>query len=259
MAGRLRFPSRAKLKLPSAVSRPQPKLPPTVSKPKPPRKDSALPDVLQTSLLALKQSADAFPPLKSAVGGVIAICDIAARAKHSKDDARDIAVRANDILNVVADAVPDITAISPPMKESIKRFTTLIDKIRRRLKSIALASASRVSSTSTLMSGRFKKSRPNSMTRIETLWRRRRCGLRCSRPRLEFSRRSSWPNRHISSRSKHTSPSSRRNFPHSRDSSLRSRYTSPSNKHTHISPSESSLQRRIPWRPTSRRFWFILN
>jgi hypothetical protein len=36
-----------------------------------------LPDVLWTSVLALRDSADAFPPLKSAVGGVIALCDIA--------------------------------------------------------------------------------------------------------------------------------------------------------------------------------------
>ncbi|KAJ7467992.1 hypothetical protein FB451DRAFT_1481264 [Mycena latifolia] len=148
MVGRLRFPSRSKLKLPSAVSRPQPKLLHTVSKLKP-HEDNPLPDALWTCLLALKESSDAFPPLKSAVGGVIAICDIAERAKHSKDEARDIAVRANEILNVVADAVPDVTAISPLMRESSKRFATsislirlynLIDKIRRRLKSIALAS-----------------------------------------------------------------------------------------------------------------------
>jgi hypothetical protein len=37
----------------------------------------ALPDVVSTSLLALKESADAFPPLKSAVGGVLAVWDIA--------------------------------------------------------------------------------------------------------------------------------------------------------------------------------------
>ena len=38
---------------------------------------NALPDVLWTSLFALKESAEAFPPLKAAVGGAIAICDIA--------------------------------------------------------------------------------------------------------------------------------------------------------------------------------------
>ncbi|KAJ7439684.1 hypothetical protein FB451DRAFT_1569853 [Mycena latifolia] len=106
MTGRLRFPSRAKLKRPAAVSN-----------------------------LQKQHSADA-------------ICDIAERAKHSKDDARDVALRANEILNVVADAVPDVTAISPSMKESIKRFAVLLNKIHRRLKSIALASGvSRAAST----------------------------------------------------------------------------------------------------------------
>ncbi|KAJ7439642.1 hypothetical protein FB451DRAFT_1415578 [Mycena latifolia] len=115
----LRFPSWAKLKPSAVVSTRKPR----------PHEDNPLPDVLRASLLALKDSADAFPPLKSAVGG---------RAKHSKDDTRDVALRANEILNVVADAVPDVTAISPSMKESIKRFAVLLD--HHRLKSIALAS-----------------------------------------------------------------------------------------------------------------------
>lgn len=34
-------------------------------------------DVTWTSLIALKESADAFPPLKSAVSAVIALCDVA--------------------------------------------------------------------------------------------------------------------------------------------------------------------------------------
>jgi hypothetical protein len=44
---------------------------------KPPNRTSALPDVLWTSLHALKESADAFPPLKSVVGGVVVIWNIA--------------------------------------------------------------------------------------------------------------------------------------------------------------------------------------
>jgi hypothetical protein len=38
---------------------------------------SAVPDVVSTALLALKESADAFPPLKSAVGGVLTLREIA--------------------------------------------------------------------------------------------------------------------------------------------------------------------------------------
>lgn len=62
------FPSRAKRK-PQLTTKLKP-----VSSGLPP---SALPDILWTSVLALKESADAFPPLKSAVGGVVALCDIA--------------------------------------------------------------------------------------------------------------------------------------------------------------------------------------
>ncbi|KAJ7931997.1 hypothetical protein B0H13DRAFT_2308148 [Mycena leptocephala] len=75
-------------------------------------------DVLRTSLLALKESADAFPPLKSAVSGVIAVWDIAEHAKNSKADALDIAHRTQAILDVVADAVPDATMIASPMLQN---------------------------------------------------------------------------------------------------------------------------------------------
>ncbi|KAJ7918533.1 hypothetical protein B0H13DRAFT_2657374 [Mycena leptocephala] len=101
---------------------------------------SALPDVLWTSLRALNESSDAFPVLKSAVGAVVSICDIAQRAKHSKSDACDIALRTKEILDVVANAVPDPLAISPPMLQSIMRFTNLLDEIRPRLEAIALTS-----------------------------------------------------------------------------------------------------------------------
>ncbi|KAJ7811741.1 hypothetical protein B0H14DRAFT_3479477 [Mycena olivaceomarginata] len=58
-------------------------------------------------MVALKESADAFPPLKSAVAGAIALCDIAQRAKHSKSDARAVTFRTKEIMDLVADAVPD--------------------------------------------------------------------------------------------------------------------------------------------------------
>jgi len=89
-------------------------------------------------MLALKESADAFPPLKSAVGGAIAICDIAERAKHSKSDARAVALRTKEIMDLVADAVPDGYNISPPMLLSIQRFSVLLDEIRCSMEVIAL-------------------------------------------------------------------------------------------------------------------------
>ncbi|KAJ7782215.1 hypothetical protein DFH07DRAFT_789859 [Mycena maculata] len=124
---RFPFPSRAKRK---------PRTSPTTREPRP---SHALPDVLWTSIQALKESADAFPPLKSAVGGAIAVCDIAERAKHSKSDACEIALRTKAILDAVADAVPDVLAIPPPMLQSIERFTVLLADIQCRIEVIALA------------------------------------------------------------------------------------------------------------------------
>ncbi|KAJ6527857.1 hypothetical protein DFH09DRAFT_1285611 [Mycena vulgaris] len=138
------FPSRAKLKPSSLSASAKPSSSPSVkaassSSAKPSsRPGSALSDVLWTSVLALKESADAFPPLKSAVAGVVAVCEIAERAKHSKADARDIALRTKEILDVVADAVPDGSAIPPPMLRSIERFTVLLDDVRCRMDEITL-------------------------------------------------------------------------------------------------------------------------
>ncbi|KAJ7234020.1 hypothetical protein B0H12DRAFT_1239169 [Mycena haematopus] len=80
-------------------------------------------DVIWTSFIALKESADAFPPLKGAVSAVIALRDVAERSKHARADARDIADRTQVILDVVAEAIPDPTAVPTPMLESIERFT----------------------------------------------------------------------------------------------------------------------------------------
>ncbi|KAJ7480293.1 hypothetical protein B0H11DRAFT_1916033 [Mycena galericulata] len=60
------------------------------------------------------------------------------RAKHSKSDARGIALRTQEILNVVAEAVPDPSVIPASMLQSIERFTVLLDDIQRRMEAIAL-------------------------------------------------------------------------------------------------------------------------
>ncbi|KAJ7030737.1 hypothetical protein C8F04DRAFT_1263642 [Mycena alexandri] len=82
-------------------------------------------NIVFTSLTALKESADAFPPLKSAVGAVLALWEIAERAESSKSDAHDIVLRAKTVLDVIADAVPNPSSISEPMRRSIDCFTAL--------------------------------------------------------------------------------------------------------------------------------------
>ncbi|KAJ7289143.1 hypothetical protein C8J57DRAFT_426932 [Mycena rebaudengoi] len=120
---RLRFYRKAKLKRPNQVSS---------------RNGSTFSDILWTSLCALKDSADAFPPLKSAVGGVVALWEIAERAKHSKADARDIALRTQEIIDVIADAVPDGSKIPLAMLQSIERFTLMLEEIRVSMEVITL-------------------------------------------------------------------------------------------------------------------------
>ncbi|KAJ7912591.1 hypothetical protein B0H13DRAFT_1874694 [Mycena leptocephala] len=108
------------------------------------RTSASLPDLLLTSLRSLKESADAFPPLSSVVGGVLAVWDIAERAKHSKSDARDIALRTKEILDVIADAVPDGSNIPPQMLIRIERFTVLLAEIRCLMEEMALSGISRI-------------------------------------------------------------------------------------------------------------------
>ncbi|KAJ7705070.1 hypothetical protein B0H16DRAFT_1901943 [Mycena metata] len=95
-------------------------------------------DAMWTSLWALKESSDAFPPLKSATGGVVALWEITERAKYSRTDALDIALRTKEILDVIADSVPDGATIPPPMLKSIKAFTVILGEVRCNLEDIAL-------------------------------------------------------------------------------------------------------------------------
>ncbi|KAJ7733436.1 hypothetical protein B0H14DRAFT_2996447 [Mycena olivaceomarginata] len=113
---RIPFPSGMRLK-------PTPPPPPAKPKSLPSRRVHALPDVIWTSILALKESADAFPPLKSAVGGVIALCDIAERTRHCKSDARDIALRIRCFTILLDEVCCQMEAIS--MTRSVSRFLYL--------------------------------------------------------------------------------------------------------------------------------------
>ncbi|KAF7302835.1 hypothetical protein MKEN_01245500 [Mycena kentingensis (nom. inval.)] len=89
----------------------------------------AIPDVIRISLDALRQSADAFPPLKSAVGGVLALWDLTERTKHCKTKAHKVSLHATAILDTIADSVGDPANIPPPMLLSIDRFTSTLGMI----------------------------------------------------------------------------------------------------------------------------------
>ncbi|KAJ7575954.1 hypothetical protein C8J56DRAFT_900562 [Mycena floridula] len=74
-------------------------------------------DVSRTTLIALKESSDAFPPLKS-------------RLKSCKSEARALANRCKDVLEHLADAVqPDPANIPPTLMRDLSRFQLLLDDI----------------------------------------------------------------------------------------------------------------------------------
>ncbi|KAJ7836908.1 hypothetical protein B0H14DRAFT_3141628 [Mycena olivaceomarginata] len=122
-------PSRARLKPPKPL--------PSRARFKPP---NALPDAFWTSMVALQQSADAFPPLKTTVDRAIALCHTAERMDHLKADAYDVAFRVKDIMDILADTVLDASDIPPTKLQSINRFSSLLDRINRFMESISSAS-----------------------------------------------------------------------------------------------------------------------
>ncbi|KAJ6577774.1 hypothetical protein B0H19DRAFT_1062353 [Mycena capillaripes] len=91
---------------------------------------AACSDIAFTSLTALRESADAFPPLKSAVGGVLALWNTAERVKTSKERAQALSRRAYEVLEALTDAVPDPTNIHPSMLVSIQRFDDVLREAR---------------------------------------------------------------------------------------------------------------------------------
>jgi len=117
-------------------------------KPRIKRGSAACNDIALTSLIALRDSADAFPPLKSVASGVLALWDTAERVKTSKEKAQMLSRHALEILEGLADAVPDPSNIPPPVLASMQGFVDLLDEIhhamdpltkRRRLMSSVLS------------------------------------------------------------------------------------------------------------------------
>ncbi|KAJ7061254.1 hypothetical protein C8F01DRAFT_1369463 [Mycena amicta] len=85
-----------------------------------------MPDIALTSLTALRESSDAFPPLKSTVGGVLALWNIVERVKTSKKKAKALRRRACEVLEALTDAVPDPSNIPPSLLVSIQRFNDVL-------------------------------------------------------------------------------------------------------------------------------------
>ncbi|KAK7051890.1 hypothetical protein R3P38DRAFT_3594003 [Favolaschia claudopus] len=98
---------------------------------------NTLSDPLLTALGALKQSSAAFPPLESAVNGVLAIYDIAQRAKTCRADARDVVDRARNILDILADGLQDPSMIPPSILKLLERFKIHLTEIENSMRILA--------------------------------------------------------------------------------------------------------------------------
>ncbi|KAJ7760851.1 hypothetical protein DFH07DRAFT_426002 [Mycena maculata] len=94
-------------------------------------------DLLYTSLSALRTSSDAFPPLQGVVGAVTSILEISQRVSHSKKQARELARRSVEVLELLADLIPDATAIPEPMLAGITRFQGTLEEIKTEMSRLA--------------------------------------------------------------------------------------------------------------------------
>ncbi|KAJ7900535.1 hypothetical protein B0H13DRAFT_2275335 [Mycena leptocephala] len=87
-------------------------------------------EAIRTALALLKESTDVFPPLKSAVGGVLAVWDLADRISASDENAQLLAWRLVGILDTIYNAVTaEASAISPGMLQDILKFEELLREI----------------------------------------------------------------------------------------------------------------------------------
>jgi len=89
----------------------------------------ALSATLSLALTALKESADAFPPLKGAVGAVVHIRDLRLKVRSNQEEFDKLISRVEMILEEVADAVPDPAQIPPDLLGRIEAFTTVVAHI----------------------------------------------------------------------------------------------------------------------------------
>ncbi|KAI0046153.1 hypothetical protein FA95DRAFT_1416043 [Auriscalpium vulgare] len=97
-------------------------------------------DAAVLAIEALKESADAFPPLKSLTGGLSFLLTLSRTVKSNKDDAQCIADRVDQISALLEYTIPDATNISPPIKLAIHAFDQSLQRINEQLHDVCTAS-----------------------------------------------------------------------------------------------------------------------
>ncbi|KAF8480661.1 hypothetical protein JB92DRAFT_1756380 [Gautieria morchelliformis] len=101
-----------------------------------PPADSTLRTAAMVTLTALRDSSDAFPPLKSVTGGLLHLIELSETAKGNREGCRALAMRAKEILLVLDDVVPNPTKIPPDVLDRISDFTRSLEPIEAYMKSL---------------------------------------------------------------------------------------------------------------------------
>ncbi|KAI0027722.1 hypothetical protein K488DRAFT_90519 [Vararia minispora EC-137] len=79
-------------------------------------------DTVLLGLEALKESADAFPPLKAAVGGLVFFVQLYSQMSSNRAEISQVYERIEDIEDSLTRAVPDITSLSPTQASAVEVF-----------------------------------------------------------------------------------------------------------------------------------------
>ncbi|KAF8510704.1 hypothetical protein JB92DRAFT_429976 [Gautieria morchelliformis] len=101
-----------------------------------PPADSSLPAAVMETLRALRDSSDAFPPLKSVTGGLLHLIELSETVKGNREGCHALAMRAREILLVLDDVVPNPTKIPPEVLDRISDFTRSLEPIEEYMKSL---------------------------------------------------------------------------------------------------------------------------
>jgi hypothetical protein len=87
-------------------------------------------------LNALKESADAFPPLKGTVSSILHIIELSQKVKSNKEDCQKLACRVQEILDKIKVAVHHATCISFDLLGRIDEFARALDEIELFMESL---------------------------------------------------------------------------------------------------------------------------
>ncbi|KAJ7602893.1 hypothetical protein FB45DRAFT_964523 [Roridomyces roridus] len=88
-------------------------------------------DATKVTLRVIQASADAFPPLKSAVSGVLVVLDLTENVRSNKKGCKHIATRAAQLVQDIWSQTKDLDIVLPSeVKESIRQIRKLLKEIK---------------------------------------------------------------------------------------------------------------------------------